>query len=197
MGVLDPPGDAPHISKWAKLLLACVCDSLAAEGRPVCRCSLVPGLTAAWDVCCECDCDDNSEGQAWVAIPRIFPTAGGGAAFPSQQTGSFRCGPSLLAAEFEVGVLRCSKALTIDGQAPSADRLNFEAVRALQDQQTILRAVLCCFIGGKYPSSQPWSLGAWTQLGPRGGCAGGALAFTISTGAIPPTDSDGSPCGNC
>ncbi len=193
--VLDPPGETPNIAKWAQVLQACLCDAFSSEGRPVCRCSLVPGLTAAWDKCCECDCD--SEGQAWVSIPRIYPSGSRDAPFPAQQTSAFRCGTALLAVEFELGVLRCSQALGIDGEPPSAERLQFEAVRALQDHQTMLRAVLCCFIGGFYPKSSPWVLGEWTPLGPRGGCTGGSMRLTISTGPIPPADSEGVPCGDC
>ncbi len=148
----------------ANALLECVAERLALCERAVCRSSLVPGGQAAGDNCCECVEDDvEGEGQLWVLIRSITPEP--------VAPGMSGCGYSF-SAEFEVGILRCSEALTEGGDAPTAQTLNDEAAGMLLDAAIIRQALICCFPGAAGLDPMDWLLGVGTALGPQGGCVG-------------------------
>lgn len=145
-------------------LLACAVAALSAD--PVGRAQISPGATVAWDDCCE--------GQLWVRVVSIHPT---GAPYPGQDTRQ-NCGVLLWAANLAVGVLRCAAVVNDQGQAPSPATLTAEAHRMLADEAALSEAVRCCFAPNhEYLKT---TLGAWTPLGPDGGCVGGEWALTIS-----------------
>lgn len=163
------------IGGLAAKLRDCVCAELVPG---VCRCTRVPGITAAWDNCCEgSDCN----GQAWVATPRIHPSR----TFPEQATNRFKCGVSFLVITFQVGVIRCSQALTQEGHAPSDERLEQESTQALADQCAVMKAIICCFVPNHVGEGLPWNLGEWAPVGPQGGCVGGTTSLQVGVGGCP------------
>lgn len=167
-----------YTATLAKGLRDCVA---AALDPPVSVGLLVPGQEATWDKCCE----GAAGGQAWVAPQRIYPTGGTGATFPAQQVSRFRCGNHMLAFEMKVGVLRCSQALTTDGQPPSPTRMEMEADRQYADHEAVLGAILCCFVPNVLPEAHPWVLGEWRPVGPQGGCVGGTTSLTVAVIGCP------------
>lgn len=147
-------------------LLNCANERLVSCGRPVCRASLVPGAQAVADMCCGCD---DADGQLWVLVKSITaePVAPGIAS----------CGFSF-SAELEVGVFRCSIALTESGEAPTAQELDDEATGILLDAAIIREAVVCCFPAAADLGPMDWMLGSANALGPLGGCSGWAQGLT-------------------
>lgn len=148
-------------------LLTCVTERLAACDRAVCRASLIPGSQAVADMCCGCD---DADGQLWVLVRSI-------AAEPVAP-GMSSCGYSF-SAELEVGVFRCSIALTEDGDPPTAQELDDEATGMLLDAALIRQAVMCCFPDAANLDPMDWVLGSAAALGPQGGCSGWAQGVTV------------------
>ena len=153
--------DGAYLDVLTEALRDCLCARL--DPTPD-RCVRVPGETASWDNCCE------GGGQAWVATRTVFPSE----QFPIPKTSRFRCGHTMLVTEFELGVVRCSQALTVDGKPPSIERVEQEASRQYADHEAMLGAVMCCFVP-EFGEDVPWALGPWTPIGPRGGCVGATL----------------------
>lgn len=157
-------------------LLACLTVRLDEVGAPVCRAFWHPGATAPWDACGQSDA--GAEGQAWVAVNRIYPSD----SFPVETIDAHRCFPRGFAAEVTVGVLRCAATIDDHGQAPSADEVTDDALKVSRDRAVALDAIVCCLIG---PDADPgeYRLGSWTPLGPDGGCVGGTWTVTVAVPA--------------
>lgn len=155
-----------NILPLAQALLTCATDALVACGAPVSRASLVPGAQAAWDTCCD---DGEGEGQLWVLVRSITPQ--------QIQGGGYATCAIEFEAQLEVGILRCSVAMLEDGEPPTAETLDDEAVRMFLDAAIIREAILCCWGANLDPGS--WAIGVWSPNGPQGGCAGGTTAVTV------------------
>ena len=143
---------------------------------PVCRKFLAPGAQVPWDSCCECP--GGSEGQAWVGVERFYPVA----PFPQQDAGAQRCHPREYAADIVVGVLRCAHTVDDRGEAPPEGVVTGDAVKVARDRTIARDALLCGFLGDDADPGT-FRLGAWTPLGPSGGCVGGAWQATIAVPA--------------
>lgn len=156
------------LTPLAQGLLTCATDLLVACGRPVCRASMIPGPTAVADQCCECE--DGVSGQLWVTVKSIT---------------SNPVAPSMMAcawdytAALEVGIFRCSIAMSEQGEAPTASELDDEATLQMLDASLLREAVTCCWPAAMNLENGTWSLGSWNAL-IGGGCMGGALAVTVN-----------------
>lgn len=166
----------------AQTLLDCFEAQLDASDDPVCQVSLVPGVTATWDECCD---GKGCGGQAWVAVQSIGPTE----SFPELQTVRFRCRHVRQVVRLQLGILRCSQAVTADGKPPSAERMTFETNRNLDDWQTMFTTLVCCFFP-QVPEGHPWAIGEWEPLGPQGFCVGGAYPAIVSLEACTDCDTE-------
>lgn len=158
----------------AAALLGAVTNRLDGYDAPVCRSFVAPGASAPWDVCCECAA---GEGQAWVAIERVYPAD----PFPSQDSGAQRCHPAEYGVELVAGVLRCAHTVDDRGHPPDAGVVTGDADKVGFDRAVVREAILCDFAGDADPGT--FRLGAWTPLGPSGGCVGGAWRLTAAAGS--------------
>lgn len=165
--VVDPV--APIVEE----LLACLVVRLDEVGAPVCRAFWHPGANAPWDACGESG--DGAEGQAWVAVSRIYPSDN----FPAEMVDAHRCFPRGYAAEVTVGILRCAATIDDQGHAPSAEAVTLDAIKTSRDRAIALDAIVCCFIGDDAEPGE-YRMGAWTPLGPDGGCVGGTWTVTVA-----------------
>ena len=155
----------------ARVLRDCLCAKLAADtiGGAVCRCSLMAGDTAIADIC-EIDADTGADGQAWVRVVRVFTSR----EFPRPSTDAYNaCTGGLWVAEYELGVLRCAVGPDDEGQPPSADQLNREAAKVMDDAYALRLTAECCL-----PSVFPRRAGQWSPRS-SGGCTGGTVTVTV------------------
>lgn len=146
---------------------------LAAASVPVCRSFVAPGAQVPWDVCCGCSA--GVEGQAWVAVERVYPVA----PFPQQDSGAQRCHPSEYAADLVVGILRCAHTVDDQGEPPAAATVTADAGKVARDRKLMLDTLLCDFAGVDADPGT-FRLGFWQPLGPSGGCVGGSWTATVA-----------------
>ena len=158
----------------AETLLSCLEETLSAYGAEACRTFVAPGGPPAWDFCCDCG---RGDGQAWVQIAQVFPTDN----FPIQQTGPMRCHPAGYGLSLNVGILRCAATLDEQGRAPSSERLTADARKVQRDRALVSEAIRCCYLDDADPGT--YVLGAWTPLGPQGGCVGGTTNLLLAVPA--------------
>ena len=151
-------------------LADCLDATLAHYDAPTCRTFIAPSGPPAWDVCCECH---EGEGQAWLQVQRVFATDD----FPTEQTGAVRCRPAEFAASVRIGILRCGATIDDQAEVPSAERLTADAFKVQRDRVAMYDALTCCFMDDAEPGT--FVIGAWTPLGPSGGCVGGSIEFTM------------------
>ena len=155
----------------AARVLACLEERLEVYA-PTCRTFVAPGGPPAWDACGSVD--GEREGQAWVQVAQVFPSD----QFPTQQTGPMRCPPSGYGVQLAVGVLRCAAVMDEQGHPPGSDHLNDDARKVARDRALVRDALRCCYLDDADPGT--YVLGAWTPLGPQGGCVGGTTAITLA-----------------
>lgn len=162
-------------------LLACAVDALTDAGAPVCRSFVHPGATAPDDYC---GVDGDAEGQAWVNVERVVPSA----SFPAQDTSAQRCAPVGYAAQVRVGVVRCAATVEVNSDGtvvfpPGAD-VTADAAKTHRDRRLLLEAILCCFTDVDFDLQ----VGAWEPRGPSGGCVGGTWTVQLPEPACPCPD---------
>jgi hypothetical protein len=165
----DPcrPRLATYLDAIARTLRDCLCDKLLETvAGAVCRCSLMSGDAPIADIC---DIQPGGEGQAWVRLTRLFMSR----EFPRPISDVFNCAAGFWAAEFELGVLRCAVGPDEDGTPPTADELNCEAAKVLDDAFALRFTAECCL-----PSSISVVPGEWQPLA-SGGCVGGKVTVTV------------------
>lgn len=165
--IANEPDSCDLLWPWLEILKDCVCLSLESSlGGPVCRCLFVAGQQAAWDNCCQ--------GQAWIRVVSVFPSQN----FPSPDGGRFRCDHSAMAAQLEIGVIRCAPTFDEQGNPPSVEAME-ESFRVVHsDRARVMRAVKCCFQAES--QCEEVNVGTWTPLGESGGCVGGVTNVTVS-----------------
>lgn len=153
---------ADDYALWPALmeLTTCLCAEVANAGLPeLCFCGLVPGDTVAWDYI-----GDTGQGMAWVRLMNIYPSA----AFPAVDSTLRSSCASPLAAQVEMGILRCAPSPDSDGTPPSM-AAQWEATRLqLADMAAMYAAVRCC-----YDRQENMVLGQYNPAGPEGGVVGG------------------------
>lgn len=171
--VSGPVLDDPVAWHLAEALTDCLCTILEAEAPVQCCCTQF-GEAVAWD---SCNCRNGRDGQAWVRVASMFPTA----TFPQPYTGNpGPCGGNYdgWAVQLELGVLRCAPSPDSRGRLPSCEQNTAAARRALADAHIMRRAVMCC---DWYGRDAKLIVGAWQPVGPDGGCHGGVLPVTVQS----------------
>lgn len=153
-------------------VLSTVHTALDDAGRPPGRAELVPGLRPAWDDCCD--------GQLYLRVIEVYPTAGSNAPFPqidTQQRGAAGglCAIHGVAVHIGVGVIRCVATIRDDGSAPSPEEVSADGDLMLKDMDTLLDALLCKVPQADFYTSAIHGLkmDRWQPQGAEGGCAGG------------------------
>lgn len=157
----------------ANQLLACLCDSLAANPNPPLNCCLrvgdvvYPDFNQYQDQCCD--------GLAYVRVSRVYPSL----EFPSQVEIWTPCADMALAAELEMGVFRCEPQQGAT-ELPSCDEWTATATQVANDWEAMVRAA-CCLDGQLQVSSPgtPVLIGVWQPANSGGGCTGGILPITV------------------
>lgn len=161
------PDPCDVLFPWAALMRDCVCASLEASvGGPVCQCMLTAGTSTAYDNCCQ--------GQAWIRVVSVYPSK----SFPTPDGSRFRCDHQMMAAELEIGVVRCAPTMDDDGNPPSVQAIE-ESFRVVHsDRVRVMRALSCCFRPEQ--GCEVINIGQWTPVAEQGGCVGGMTDVTIS-----------------
>lgn len=170
---------APVVDTLAPIveqMLDCLVVRLDDVGAPVCRAFWHPGATAPWDSCGQSA--GGAEGQAWVAVPRVWPSDD----FPAEMVGPHRCAPRGFAAEMTVGILRCAATVDSSGAPPTSEAVTADALKTSRDRAVALDAIVCCLMGDDADPGT-YRLGGWTPLGPDGGCVGGTWSVTVAVPA--------------
>lgn len=159
--------DKEYLGPILNRLLNAVEQALIDCGRPACRVFLDSSGAPAWDICCECG--DGTSGQLWVSVYEINH-------LNTTNAGTMRC-ISQFEAQVNVGLLRCAWVQDENGNPPDADAVSLQTLGVLRDRVLINQAIICEF--GQTLDVDQWTLGAWTSLGPEGGCVGGQVSLTI------------------
>jgi len=150
-------------------LVHCLCDTVVAESDVgLCWCGVVPGGTPAYDYCNPCSGD--ACGMGFVTLGNVtgYRTFG-----QPQPMMSGQC-DSMLQSEAQVGIMRCYP-LQEDGSPPSMEESADVALLLMQDMLLMRKAIMCCY-------KQDVILGQYTQIGPDGGCVGGAWQVVLDLG---------------
>ena len=156
---------ATRLASMIGQLTDCLCDLLASEGAgPTCFCGVVPGETPAWDYCGECSGDNC--GMGFTVVQTVFPSN----AFPGAV--EFAKCEAPLAASLQVGALRCAPTIGEGGELPDEGEMLEATLGLISDMGAIHKAIACC-------GFREYAIGAYTPLGPNGGCAGGAWDLTV------------------
>lgn len=148
---------------WPALteLVTCLCSTIEERGLPdLCFCGLVPGEQVAWDYVGA----SGGDGMAWVRLMNVYPST----TFPTTDS-TLRSCASPLAAQVELGILRCAPMPGDDGTPPSM-AAQWEATRLqMADMRALYAAVKCCYAKHK----DAMVLGQYAPAGPAGGVVGG------------------------
>ena len=167
-GLLGPPDPVTEI---ALEVLGCLEETLSRYEAEVCRSFLAPGGPPPYDTCCDCG---TGEGMAYVQIASVAPTDD----FPNQQTGAMRCPPSGQILQLNIAILRCAAVVDDQGRAPSSERMTADALKVQRDRTIVYEAIRCCYLDDADPGT--YVIGAFTPLGPIGGCVGGLTTLTLA-----------------
>lgn len=170
-----PPAvvDGP-LGMTLRAVLACLCEQLREDGRPVCRCCPYFGDKPPPADDCQCECAGGT-GRAWVRLVELNTKP------PMSSTGSrtasgAACGPGSVGwfATIEMGVYRCVD-IPDDGIG-DCDTQSREASAGWADAASLRRVVSCCEALEDRDADDV----RWRPSGPSGGCAGSTLTFTIN-----------------
>lgn len=134
-------------------------DAGAEPGRVV----LAPGVQEVWDDCCE--------GQLYIRVIDVFPTATFPQFDPAQQGANLACAIKMLNYHIGLGVVRCAATVNDAGEAPSAAQVSADGSVMVEDLQTLLKVITC-----KVPlvkGVMKVKVDRWTPKGVQGGCHGG------------------------
>lgn len=154
-------------------ILSAAASALNEDGRPTGRVTLSPGAQVAWDDCCE--------GQLYLRIIEVYPSAGrgGSGAFPqidAVQKG-VGCGITLLGLHLALGVIRCAATLDDEGNAPTDAQMSANTLDATADLATLLDVIACDV--AEIDGILARKVGRWLPQGVNGGCHGGEWDFYV------------------
>lgn len=182
---------------WATALLDCACDAL--EQWTTGRC---PDRACVYNGTVNVPMDDCCEGQLWVAWGRTIPTDWKAQSFGSFPTRAPRTSSvsaaclSLIAFDFEIGIVRCAPTIDDEGNPPSCQEIERSAMQQHEDAWALLRGVLCCL---RDFDSQGYYV-SWEQQEPiedEGACVGSVLRVSIGHEICPCIDLPEVPEGEC
>lgn len=133
-------------------------------------CFLVPG-EIAWD---ECQCGQLAQTISSVVPSESPPT-------PAVDVRSSACGPGAVVVNVTLSLTRCVTGVDDDGNAPSCEDLDDEAVLLETDRWLVRRAVACHLeVLRRAYTVFSYGVNAATSVGPQGGCAGIQLTYWLS-----------------
>lgn len=132
-----------------------------------CWLGVLPGAQVALDYCNPCKA--GKCGMVWLRLVSIQPFVD-----PTQPLAPSRCG-ALFTATYEMGIVRCHQ--TTDGRGNPMDMAyQAEATRVQLAEMAAMQRVLLC---GDAMGHHDVDLGAYSPIGPEGGCVGGAWFATV------------------
>ena len=158
-------------------LLNCLCTALNQQTNPPEICCLRAGDSVTADIgqyydeCCS--------GLAYVRPAGFYMTGTQEGPFPSPSTDQAinACGVPAWGLQLEMGVLRC---IQTSGQISCATWTD-AVVQQLADAKA-MRAAVCCLEQLHDPSDV--ALGAWTPIGPAGGCLGSVWQVSVQVSNV-------------
>lgn len=155
---------ATGVEKFAEMVETSLADlaadaSIALDPTPGRTIYAAPGMSVAHDDCCD--------GQVWARLVSIGPLPN---ADPAKRPGMHPCAMPHFLATIELGVIRCAAVMGNNGKAPSPRQITQDGQQGIADMATLLGVLRCT------PDLR--SLGAWTPVGPEGGCHGGYWTVT-------------------
>jgi hypothetical protein len=170
------------LDELENLLLLCLCEKLAAAGRPACVCQHYGGEEPP--VGDRCSQENGANGQAWVrrdgtrlAVDEEEITCAG-----------IPCGAgSAWNTAIELGVYRCISAIpTEGGSAPSPEQYAADRELLAADRATLAELLCCWPFAGEAPEGFTTDMSGISILGaeivptgPSGSCAGSILTLTV------------------
>jgi hypothetical protein len=165
------PGGSTRVVALLSWLLDAACEELGkTPSGPVGARLIAPGASAPpADWCCQ---TDDGLGMAWVRVSRRYRST----RFPVPESEPGACAAQL-AVECELGVYRCVATLGDHGEPPSPVEVTADALAADADACALADAV----------GRLRWThvRGAWSPIGPSGGCGGGAQMVVVAVGQGP------------
>jgi hypothetical protein len=168
------PAEAdPVLGPMLNQLQVCVCFTLAQAGRGVCTdCSIVPGDGRPPADRCDCSCD-RGQGQAWVRWVRDQPVI----PYTGSSSGQLRrnCQEFRTQKVIEVGVYRCVSGPDDQGNPPSVEARERDALGLIWDRRLIKQAVACC----QALKRKPVTVLALEPTTLKGNCAGVVMQFAV------------------
>lgn len=160
-----------HLWEVGEQLRTCLCDALEQYGyqTPVCACVMMPGAEVIADWCSSSGKTGTADGQAWVRLLRLYNSV----RFPLEATDAVNaaCNMAGLAAEFELGVMRCATAAA--KIPPNPEKVTADARTQWQDAVVLKWVAACCL-----PSTMKRVVTSYTPLS-GGGCNGGRLTIMV------------------
>lgn len=155
-------------------IITCLCAQIASNGLPgTCFCGIIAGdqpydATGVGDG----DCDDDTDGQAWIRLINAYPSNDIGVAL----TTPGNCAGTGFGYDLEVGILRGIRIEENGGALPAEEMLSAVQLQ-VADMLTMQQALECCALDNK-----DFVIGQYLPIGPEGGLVGGT--WTISIGII-------------
>ena len=159
-------------------VLSAAASRLTVAERPAGLVHLAPGARVAYDNCCE------GQGQLWLRVIDIAPSAGPGSPFPNYDSTQRGDCPALLSVQVGLGIVRCVHTLDDNGIPPTAEQMGSDGEEMLADSAILLDVLQC--ESRKILGVMTLKLGRWNPRGPEGGCAGGE--WTAFLGVDPRID---------
>lgn len=154
---------------YLQMLRDCLEGTLQVNDVAAVRTFIAAGGPPAWDICCQVGL---AEGQAWVQLQSVVPTLN----FPMPAPPGR--GFAEWAVSVNLGVLRCAAVPDDQGNPPSEQAIANDVLKVSRDRLLMQQTVECCFIQELY-DPDVCMIGAWTPLGPQGGCVGGQQNLTF------------------
>lgn len=130
---------------------------------PFCRVAVYPGLDVPWDSCGTSPCND-ADGQLWGALQGMTRVASSDAGNGGCQVWNWTA---------QIGAVRCASKMDEDGNPPSVDATQQDAIRQAVDNDGIRYAITCCPERPQRLKDAGIVLESWIPLGPND-CVGGA-----------------------
>lgn len=155
----------------ATTILECVNDRIVVTGglpefERVC---VVPG-EIAWDAC---DCGQLTINNPSQFSSNIFPT-------PIPGGDQTQCGAPVIASTFNITALRCSPSSDRSGHPPTCSQLQNAAELLYKDKYYMRAAAICCLAElQRTHVIEMYTVGTVIETGPRGGCVGAEMPFTV------------------
>jgi hypothetical protein len=151
-----------QVLEAAQLMLACLQVAMENAGNTASSYQFLPGEQATADIsqyndlCCP--------GTAYLRIASVFPSGQG---FPQPDSVVTNCPPLGLGVIFELGVMRCSPAGSLQATPTAAEWLA-AATQQMNDQRDIRTAI--CTFRNLYGVDYAVIEGTGSPVGPEGAC---------------------------